>query len=37
MVENLIESIQSFKASITFNNLDFDANNAANIQLFVKQ
>ena len=29
MVENLIESIKSFKASMTFKNLDFDANKAA--------
>ena len=29
MVENLIESIKSFKASITFKNLDFDADKAA--------
>ena len=29
MVENLIESIKSFKASITFKNLDFDVDKAA--------
>ena len=29
MVENLIESIKSFKASMTFKNLDFDADKAA--------
>ena len=29
MVENLIESIKSFKASITFKNFDFDADKAA--------
>ena len=29
MAENLIESIKSFKASMTFKNLDFDANKAA--------
>ena len=29
MVENLIESIKSFKASITIKNLDFDADKAA--------
>ena len=29
MAKNLIESIRSFKASMTFKNLDFDANKAA--------
>ena len=29
MVENLIESIKSFEASMTFKNLDFDADKAA--------
>ena len=29
MVENLIESIKSFKASMRFRNLDFDADKAA--------
>ena len=29
MVKNLIESINSFKASMTFKNLDFDADKAA--------
>ena len=29
MIENLIESIKSFKASMTFKNLDFDADKAS--------
>ena len=29
MVENVIESIKSFKASMTLKNLDFDADKAA--------
>ena len=29
MVENLTESIKSFKASMTFKNLDYDADKAA--------